>query len=236
MPIHRVKQGESAVTIAHRYGVRVDDLWASEANQALVERRQSPHVLLPGDEIDVPEKPTSKLVVTAGGISSFQANIPRVPLRVRFVIHGAPCANRKYTLLASGGTEHGTLDADGYLNTEISALESRVEVLVEDPDAEALYRQLHQGAEPSEEELMRARRRFLLALHHLDPIHTPTGIAQRLANLGWALPKERHHGDEAEKDARLSLALRAFQAAHGLPPTGDADDPTLQKLVDAHGI
>jgi N-acetylmuramoyl-L-alanine amidase len=66
-------------------------------------------------------------------------------------------------------------------------------------------------------------RRYRLNLGQLDPVEDANGLQARLQNLGFG-------GGEGGKEA----ALRAFQVAHGLPPTGQPDEATLEKLRMEH--
>ncbi len=74
--------------------------------------------------------------------------------------------------------------------------------------------------------------RFTLKCGSLLPMEPPgvPALNQRLYNLGygppdpedWDLPTRQH-------------ATKAFQRNNGLEPTGDADEPTRQKLKEVHG-
>jgi peptidoglycan hydrolase-like protein with peptidoglycan-binding domain len=64
----------------------------------------------------------------------------------------------------------------------------------------------------------------------MDPIDEPTGVRKRLEHLGFY---KRDPAEDAEAaDAR---SLRAYQAARGLPQTGQPDDATKAALLKDHG-
>jgi N-acetylmuramoyl-L-alanine amidase len=70
--------------------------------------------------------------------------------------------------------------------------------------------------------------RYELRLGHLDPVSTDAGLRARLVNLEYLPAKSR-------EPAALAEALMAFQARHGLAPTGTADDATRARLQEVHG-
>ena len=53
---HRVQPGECLVSISESYGFFWETLWSHPENETLRNRRRDPTVLLPGDEVFVPEK------------------------------------------------------------------------------------------------------------------------------------------------------------------------------------
>src|SRR5262249_8691976 len=72
--------------------------------------------------------------------------------------------------------------------------------------------------------------RFPIQIGDMDPVNETSGVRKRLANLGFYTPPWKGTSEEA-----LKTDLTAFQKAYGLPPTGEVDDATRQRLVEAHG-
>jgi peptidoglycan hydrolase-like protein with peptidoglycan-binding domain len=67
-------------------------------------------------------------------------------------------------------------------------------------------------------------------LRVLDPHDTATGVQARLLNLGVHVGKL-----DGEVGERTRLALRSFQQAHGIEPSGELDQATCEKLAEVDG-
>ncbi len=135
----------------------------------------------------------------------------RPRLEVRLVAHGEPLASRRYRLRLGDDEDTGTLDDQGVLRATVPAGVTEAEVFVDDGEGGELH--------------------VVLAVEDaLAPIDQPTGLQQRLTNLGF---------DCGDEDGALgpatARALRTFQRAHGLEVTGEADAPTRDALIDRHG-
>ncbi|MBD3218300.1 MAG: hypothetical protein GF310_08490 [candidate division Zixibacteria bacterium] len=65
---------------------------------------------------------------------------------------------------------------------------------------------------------------------YMDPPRTVSGYANRLKNLGYF-----NHDIPEKKNMELYRALRRFQQDNDLSPTGNADTPTIDKLIELHG-
>jgi LysM repeat protein len=215
MPIrHFVQQGECLSRIARRYGVREwRVVWDSPENEQLRAKRQNPNVLYPGDVVVIPDaapRPKS-LSCPSAQEHRFVAELPT--RRLTLVLQdpsGNPLAGAAYRLVVGGKELEGTTDGDG--------------VLERDVPADASEAALHLGP--------MVRR---LAIGHLNPLRDTddggvTGVQARLANLGYAPGRVDGVPGPCTADA-----IRAFQEAHGLEPTGRIDDALLAELERAHG-
>jgi N-acetylmuramoyl-L-alanine amidase len=69
-----------------------------------------------------------------------------------------------------------------------------------------------------------------LNLGYIDPITEPSGVQQRLVNLGY----ECDIGDDLTSP-KMQNVLQAFQADRKLPVTGELDDATRMQIQQAHG-
>jgi len=70
-----------------------------------------------------------------------------------------------------------------------------------------------------------------LRLGTIDPISSISGIQSRLNNLGFDCGAV-----DGVLGPRTEAALRAFQQAHDLPPTGEADAATQDALFRRHDL
>lgn len=208
--LHQVRQGECLASIGARYGIAWQRLWNHPENRELKERRRSPHVLLPGDTVHVPDRAEKTEDVEAGSARTFKVKPQAV--RLRLVMqkgNGDALADKRYRLEVGAVTREGQTGSDGKIDEEIP------------PDAEQGTLTLWlTDDEDGPTRVMPIR------IGHLDPVEEKSGLRARLANLGLHVPEDDHG---------LRKALRSFQKAHDLEAHGDLDDATKSKLADVHG-
>lgn len=159
-------------------------------------------ILQPGDRIFLPEIQIKSLAVETEQTHRFRRHTQR-RLHLKFENEsGEPIANSGYSLNVEGDWREGTTDDDGWLDEPIPM------------DAESASLTLLDTIYP-------------LHIGHLDPIDTVTGIQARLRNLGLDA------GDiDNDLGPRTEAALRAFQEANDLEPTGELDEQTRQALEE----
>lgn len=206
MARHVVAQGECFRSIAARYGWSSwRRLYEHEANAGLRERRPDPSVLLPGDEVEVPdEAPEPPHQVELDREAPLELGPELTTLRLVLKdLDGGALADREYALQVEGRTLEGRTSADGVLEHEVPALAERGHLTVFLDDGRTWATKLRIG--------------------HLDPADTVSGAQARLAALGFAT------------GASTSEALKAFQAKHGLEARGELDEATAGKLREVHG-
>ena len=64
MPVHTVQQGEHLPALAERYGFQtIDPIWNDPANAELKQLRKNPMVLMPGDEVTIPDREQTALTL-----------------------------------------------------------------------------------------------------------------------------------------------------------------------------
>lgn len=210
MPVHhRVLRGECVISIAYENGFHPHTIWNHPENAELRQLRREPHVLLPGDVVFVPDKRLREEPAHTGTRHVYRRR--GVPQWVRIQIQraGRPIAGLGFAIRVDGGAEvRGVTDGDGWLRHPIT------------PNAKLATIQLDGGSGE-----------YRLSLGTLDPIDSPSGLAGRLAALGLY---DGPASAEASAPA-VAAALRGLQAAHGLDPTGTADDPTKTLLRDLVG-
>jgi hypothetical protein len=209
--IYTVKQGDCLYSIAALFRVGWQKIWDDPANADLKDLRKNPNVLLPGDSVTIPDAappPSFKLDPDKTHKLVIKAPPPTI-LRLVFRTDGEPRANAAYTLTVGDDEIEGTTDGDGVLEEPVPATATEAEIVFD---------------EGTETEIS-----FKVALGHLDPSDSITGVQQRLNNLGFdcgpvnGLVMPQMHD-----------AVAAFQASAGLEATGEIDDDTRAALEDAH--
>jgi|HubBroStandDraft_5_1064220.scaffolds.fasta_scaffold118153_1 hypothetical protein len=202
-----VRQGDYLQKLADQLGFDADAVWKLPENKPLRDLGRDPNMLCPCDILYYPESDPPSFDLKPGSTTTFTSTKPTVTLTVRFMADGEALASEPYTV-DDDVLPAGSLDGDGTLNAEI---DSTVEdFTVRFPKRFEVY---------------------TVQVGHLDPIDEPSGIAQRLAHLGYVT---------LEPDVDLSSSvvengLRMFQRDNQLEETGDLDDATKQQLLKVHG-
>lgn len=208
-----VRQGDCWSKIARQFGFPdYKLLYDDPANAELKAKRPNPNVLRPGDRIQIPDRTPKTVDLGSGRKHTLRVKSVRKALRLKLVAHdGEPLAGESYELdLGDGSPRTGATDGDGKLEELVPAQTSSATLTVGD-------------------------RVLRLRLGHLNPIAEAkeddfSGVQGRLKNLGYDPgPADGKYGP------RTRAALAIFQSDEGLDPTGEADDATLGKLVEAHG-
>jgi N-acetylmuramoyl-L-alanine amidase len=202
---HTVAQGECLSSIAAQYGFASwRAVYDHPDNQAFRAVRPNPNVLLPGDQLSIPDKVQKAVSCATAATHVFVLSGPKTRFRLELRSGtGRPYARKRYELTAGGVVSKGVTDAAGLVDQPIPAEARDGQLIVwasDDPGSSC---------------------RIPLDFGALDPAHERTGAEARLANLGFSAP------DRAD-------ALRAFQAAHGLEVTGVLDEASIAKLREQH--
>lgn len=199
-----VKEGDCISSLAEAWGLLPDTLW--NANPELQSRRDNPNVLLPGDELIVPQKRIKTDPAVTDQLHQYVRK--GVPAKFRLVVerYQQPLKNKRYVLSVDGNNYEGTTSATGLL--EISLPPGAREGLLRIPD-EQIECELQFGC--------------------LDPVDEIAGAQARLQNLGY------YHGDlTGEVNDEFQEALQVFQSDFGVPVTGELDDATKEKFLAEH--
>jgi hypothetical protein len=209
MPVHIAAQGDSVHSIAFARGLHPQTIWDHAQNQHLAEGKRSLAVLMPGDELFVPDLvPREESAATQQRHRFRRKAIPQ-RFKVRFFRFGHPRKDEPFTSTLDGAHgPSGRLDGQGQLDIPVSPAVARIRITL---------------GEDAQQEV------FEFNAGHLDPSEERSGILARLASLG-------HHVDEnaLDPDAELRAAVKAFQAEQELNPTGELDQPTLDRLRDLY--
>jgi N-acetylmuramoyl-L-alanine amidase len=206
---HTIKQGEHISRVARLYGFRdYRTIWNHSTNSALKKKRVDPHVLLPGDELHIPDKEVKGESRPVDERHTFR--IVTQMLKLRLVVQdldNVAVPNAACELDIEGSTYHLTTNADGLIEHDISPTDENGRLRVPALDIDVP-----------------------LKIGHLDPHNEETGWLGRLINLGYS---DDRLG--AADPADLQSAIEEFQCDFGLKVTGILDEPTKAKLKQAHG-
>lgn len=207
-----VRKGECLSSIALEHGYFPGTIWEAEENDALRELRGDPNVLREGDRLYLPDKEPKVTPCATGKKHRFTRR--GVPARFRLQIMNAdkPRPGLAYKLTIDQKLVlTGTTTGEGLIDVPIPPDARRGVLYIEEDDAE---HDVHFGG--------------------LDPMvgaagsaEPGLGVRQRLANLGYLRSVDA-------PDADMPAAIGMFQRRNGLDPTGVLDDPTADKLLQAH--
>ena len=211
MTVHKVEQGECLSSLAARYGFSGwKRLHEHSANGELKKKRPNPNILAPGDEVVVPDRSQKSLSIATDRTHPFRVNIIKVKLRIALVDwSGKPYEGKRFIVNAGAREITGTTASGGIVEVEVPATESTARLRA------WLY---------DEDEIPTIDRN--LAIGHIDPIDTESGVRARLSNLGYRCPITSETATHA--DDRLLSAARSFRAKHRLPkvePLEESDEP-----------
>lgn len=232
MASHPVQAGEHMVRIAADLRIaNYSTLWDHPSNADLKQRR-NPNILLPGDRVNVPNPAPKTVTVPTTRKHKFVAESQDVlDLRVALLDENSQPMSGMKCQFPEEGSEV-TADGGGVLERkELSAsfelgmlrFVYRVEDLSQRGNAPA---NVFQGNEKVE-------LAFAIAVGHLDPYDTPSGIQERLSNLGYYAGEIGYATEDA---LALRCAIEEFEKENGLTPKGDATNASFQtKLKDVHG-
>ncbi len=206
MGMYEVQQGDSIPSIAADNGLFWETLWNHPQNASLKAKRKTPNQLAPGDQVFIPD--LRKKVESRGADASHKFKLKGVPAKIKMQLKmlGQPRANEPYVLQIDDQLIKGNLDGDGKLEQFMP------------PNAKSGQLILSGGKEV-----------IPLRLHHLNPIDEPSGIQQRLNNLGFLCGSE-----DGQFDDQAAEALKKFQSKYGLETTGEVDAATKAKLAELH--
>jgi peptidoglycan hydrolase-like protein with peptidoglycan-binding domain len=207
MPTHTVKQGDHISRITEQY--RFYDyhtIWDHPNNSALKQKRQNPNVLLPGDELFIPEKEFKKVTGSTAKTHRFKIKVQTVMLRlVLRDLNSEPIAGTACKLEVEGSVYQLTTNGDGMIEQLIPKT------------AESARLSFRQFVIP-------------IKIGHLDPVEELSGWRARLNNLGYNAGKP-----EESNERLLKSAIEEFQIDYGLKVDGMCGPQTQGKLKEVHG-
>ncbi|MEJ7731247.1 MAG: peptidoglycan-binding domain-containing protein [Polyangiaceae bacterium] len=204
---YAIQQGDHIARIAARHGFRtLLPIWDHPKNLELRTLRGSPHVLLPGDVVHIPDLAQKLASRPTGQVHVFRLRGQPLLVRMKALDHRfRPVTDLDCHLDVAGPADAPRTDAEGIIGIAIS------------PTAER--GQLRTG-----EDILP------VLVGHLDPVGAPSGAQARLNALGY---EAGDSGDPADPDFRS--AIEELQCDVGLVVSGELDADTLQTLVALHG-
>lgn len=201
---YTVKEGDCFFSIAHQHGFLWETLWNLPANANLRAARKDPGLLLPGDQITIPDREIREESRNTEARHRFVTNEQLVKLRLVIEYEDMPVGNAEYMLVVDGVAFRGATDKDGLLEVSVP------------PDA-------------SQGQLEIKGLSFALHLGGLDPSSEDIGVQQRLANLDFY-----RGALDGQIGPLTREAIANFQSRTGLEPSGEFDDATRQMLLHRH--
>lgn len=205
---HTVESGECFESIADKYGYFWETLWNHPGNKELRELRDHHAILLPGDQVYIPDQELKKDQRDTGFRHRFRRKGVPSRLNVQLGADGEPFDNAPYRLIIDNDPPiDGVTDPQGWIRHPLRPSAKQAQITL-------------WPSEPVELQI-----RYRMTLGRMDPIQSLTGVQGRLLNLGY------YEGplDGTESEA-LTKALELFQADWGIQITGTADQKTRDKL------
>jgi hypothetical protein len=207
---YTVSATDCIYSIAFENGFLPETIWNDPKNAELKKSRQN-NILQEGDVVFVPDP---RLKITSGASDRKHSFVLKsVPAKIAFKVLrvGKPIGNASYTLTIDGVTTRGTTDGDGTLHAPILPNAKLGRLIVDDAGEKLTYE---------------------LELGRLDPGTEISGFQQRLVNLGYDISPDEY--GSLGSGTRRATAL--FQIDRGLVATGDGDEATKAKVIEAYGF
>jgi hypothetical protein len=211
---YTVQQGDYLSKIAKDNGFTdYSVIWNHPNNSNLKNLRQNPNVLLPGDEVFVPDMEQKQESGATDKKHTFAVNKDSLKLRLVLEdIYEKPIAGAQCALLIDGQVYQLTTDSSGKLEQEIP-LDSKEGSLT-----------IRGSQTPFADEALPIK------IGHLDPVNEISGQVGRLNNLGYfAGPLD------GSDYVAVESAVEEFQCDNGLTVDGICGPNTQSKLKQVHG-
>lgn len=202
-----VRSGEYLAKIAMAEGFDTQDTWEAPENNSLVASGRDPGVLLAGDVLRLPPRAARAQGLRLGASNVFSAHIRSIAVSVRILELDSPVADAACRVSWDDTSQEMRTDSQGQIVFDVPVMVRGVRVYF--PERNAVYE---------------------LAVGDLDPCETPSGVAQRLGNLGYLRPS---YEESLADDSLLAGAQRRFLRDRG----DDTDDGEVgaKKLKEVHG-
>lgn len=214
---HTVEQGEYLASIAKDYGFSDwHTIYDHPENADLKKRRPNPDILLPGDELYIPDKQPKQELCATEKKHRFKVNTPKTLLKIVLKDgSGKPIKNQPYTLRVGWVTLKGNTGSSGLVQHKVPT-----------------------GVPEGLLTLDKRNTQFPLKVAHLDPLHDAdsdeailTGVQARLNNLGFECGPADGDIDQSTQDAIMRFQAQVMGRED---PDGDLDRATLDALRQHH--
>ena len=246
---HVVKQGETLSSIALENGFRTFRTIFEHPSNAALRANRDPHVLLPGDEVFIPDLIVASVARSTGVLHKFVVLTARLLLRLRLLdVNGRALANTACDVGLESGSqpEIEITDGDGVFQKPVSAQVRKGEVVAH------LQSTPKKDAPPPPERTVK----FDLRIGSLNPEFKLSGQQARLNNLGYfagySLRDLDHLLWAAEEFAcdKIAKPVTKRPKIAPAPPQGEDDEtnadpvsrtgvieePIVKKIKLEHGI
>jgi N-acetylmuramoyl-L-alanine amidase len=213
MSTYTIQQGDHLSSIAHAFGFSSPDtLWNHPSNAELKSTRKDPNILLPGDDLFIPDHTQKSVPGATAKRHKFRLHRPKLELRIVLEdLDETPLGDLPVSLEISGISKPFTTGGDGLLHAPLDPTDKRASIYFKEPTTNY-------------------EREIPIKIGHLDPIDTRSGQLARLNNLGYFL------GDPANPAADdVQSAIEEFQCNHHLTVDGKCGPNTQAKLKKVHG-
>jgi hypothetical protein len=224
--VHVVQQGEHLAGIARKHGFRSHKtLWDLPENKALRDKQKNPNILLPGDEVTIPERTTKDHSGATEARHRFTSSSTSLLLRIVLKdLKNKPEVGNECTLVVEGDKTEFTTDDKGMIEQPITVYDGSG--------------QLKDRGPAGAQELGEVQTPFTIGT--LDPVDSRTGQVARLNNLGYLAgdldaPSPTNDAEQRVVDLQFKSAVEEFQCDHGLSVDGVCGPKSQQKLIEAHG-
>jgi type VI secretion system secreted protein VgrG len=203
-----IRQGDYLDKLAFVLGFDASEVWNDPQNARLSELGRTPNLLQPGDVLNVPVTKREAQRFQVGSPNSYTADVPKVEVALVFRAPAGAIGLEAYVIEGAGAPLEGITEADGTLKVRLAVFLR--EITISFPRLDLIY---------------------AVRLGEMDPLDEVSGYRKRLANLGHI----RSHSAEIGDTLADRAAILSFQERAGLPTTGEMDDATRVRLLDAHG-
>lgn len=204
---YKVKQGDGISSIAFEHGFFADTIWNHPNNAELKQKRDDPNILMPGDNVFIPDKRLKELSEPTDQVYKYKCKNTPEKLKLQLLKENEPRVNIDYELEIDGLKFSGTTDSQGRLQQSIP------------PNAEKGKLMLNNGEEV-----------YQLSLGNLNPHDEITGAQGRLRHLGFYFG-----AIDGKMSPELAHAIQVFQISKDLEPNGELDDQIIKALKDGYG-
>jgi putative peptidoglycan binding protein len=215
---YTIKQGDYLAKVAKEHGFADwKPIWDHASNKALRDKRKDPNILLPGDQLHIPDREIKEHAASTEAKHRYVVKRPRLQLVLRLdEMFKSPMAGASYQLLLGDEIQAKTTDGGGKLAHDLTPGISEARLIVKDVPA------------PGQDIAIPIK------IGHLDPVEERSGQAQRLNNLAY-FAGPYPDNDEKENERIYVSAVQEFQCDQQLKVDGVCGPQTQAKLVDAHG-
>ena len=203
MPVtHTIEEGDSITSLAAKYGHFVETIWNDPGNRELKLKRKDMDILLPGDEVVIPDKRIVEREKPTDQKHRFKRKGVPAVFRLQVFDDELPRTHQDYVLKVDGRIYQGTTDDKGTLHEFVDPCASEGDLVI-GPD----------------------NFRISIQFGCLDPAGELAGVQKRLENLGYWCGEA-----SGEMNSSTEIALTQFQRRFELEESGRADEATVKKL------